>query len=191
MIAKQKLVIAITGASGSIYAKRLLHYLALASQNIELEVGIVVSDNAQIVWQQELNELPQFVFPVFSSQDFFAPFASGSARYQQMVIVPCSMGTLGRIAHGISDSLITRAADVMLKEHRKLICVIRETPLNLIHIKNMKLITSAGGLILPAVPSFYTNPQTIEQLIDTVVFRILDQLSIPHNGLRWGDILQP
>ena len=189
MNSPRKIIVAITGASGSIYAKRLLEYLFEYSQKVDLEVSIVISDNARVVWQQELSETPQFRFPVYPRRNFSAPFASGSAHYETMVIVPCSMGTLGRIAHGISDDLTTRAADVILKERRNLICVVRDTPFNLIHIENMRQITLAGGVILPAAPAFYTNPTTIEQLVDTVVFRILDHLKIPNNSARWGDNL--
>jgi len=143
---KKKIVVSITGASGSIYAKRLLHYLDKCE---DVEVGIVCSKNAADVWKQELKEemiLPER-FTVYERSNYFAPFASGSAKFMYMVICPCSMGTLGRIAHGISDDLTTRAADVILKERRKLICVVRDTPLNLIHIENMRTMTVSGGII--------------------------------------------
>ncbi len=180
-----KIVVAITGASGSIYAKQLLTQLALFP---EVEVGIVMSKNAPDVWKQEIGEEMVFSprFKVYERTDYFAPFASGSAKYMQMVIVPCSMGTLGRIAQGISDDLTTRAADVMLKERRKLICVIRDTPLNLIHIENMRTVTMAGGIIMPAAPSFYSRPTTLEELADTVVQRIIDQLGLEGEAYRWG-----
>ena len=183
MSEKKKIVVAITGASGSIYAKRLLEKL---SRQDQIEIAVVLSKNAQTVWKAELEEPMEIPFPVFDRHDFFAPFASGSARYMQMVIVPCSMGTLGRIAHGISDDLITRAADVILKERRQLICVLRDTPYGLIQIENMRKITLAGGLILPASPSFYSRPQTIENLADTVVDRILDQMGASPDTYRWG-----
>jgi len=126
-------------------------------------------------------------YTVYAKQDFFAPFASGSARYTEMIIVPCSMGTLGRIAAGTSDDLITRAADVMLKERRRLICVIRDTPLNLIHIRNMQTITEAGGIIMPAAPSFYSRPKDFNELADTVVFRIIDMMGLEKNSFRWSE----
>lgn len=180
----KKIIVAITGASGSIYAQRLLAQLA---ELPDLEVGVVLSKNAPDVWAQELQTELSLPFPTYDRQNYFAPFASGSARYTYMVIVPCSMGTLGRIAAGFSDDLITRAADVILKERRKLICVVRDTPLNLIHIENMATVARAGGMILPAVPSFYSRPDSIEALVDTVVHRIIDQLDIDFRSYRWGE----
>lgn len=183
---KRKIVIAVTGASGSIYAFRLLKILENQSQ---LELGLVMSKNAKEVWKLEIGEgLPSFSsIKTYNFDDYYAPFASGSSKYEALVIVPCSMGTIGRIAHGFSDDLITRTADVMLKEKRKLICVIRDTPLNLIHLKNLVLIAEAGGLILPAAPSFYSKPQNIEQLVDTVVHRIIDHLNLDIQTFRWGE----
>lgn len=181
---KKKIVLAITGASGSIYAQRMLHFLAEVE---DLELGIVLSKNAPDVWKHELGEDFDTHFPVFERSNYMAPFASGSARYMHMAIVPCSMGTLGRIASGFSDDLITRAADVMLKERRKLICMIRDTPLNLIHIDNMRTVTQAGGIILPAIPSFYSHPKTPEEIADTVVHRILDLMEIYPTTYRWGE----
>jgi len=177
-------VVAVTGASGSLYAKRLFGYLA---QIPDLEVGVVLSRNALDVWRHELQEEPEIPFPRYELGDYRAPFASGSAQYRHMVILPCSMGTLGRIAGGISDDLIGRAADVVLKERRQLICCVRDTPLNLIHIENMRTVTLAGGIIVPAMPSFYSRPQTLEQLADTVVHRVLDLLGLPIKGYRWGE----
>lgn len=184
MTMKKKIVLAITGASGSIYAQRLLMYL---SQVPDIEVGIVLSKNARDVWQHELGSAPELPFPLYDLSDYRAPFASGSAQYRHMVILPCSMGTLGRIASGISDDLIGRAADVILKERRQLICCIRDTPLSLIHIENMRTVTLAGGIIVPAMPSFYSRPQTFEALADTVVHRVLDLLQIPIPAYRWGE----
>lgn len=180
----KKIVIAITGASGSVYAERLLGYLAPIEG---IEVGVVLSQNAADVWIHELQKPVDIPFRVYDLKDYRAPFASGSAKYTYMVIVPCSMGTLGRIASGFSDDLITRAADVVLKERRKLICVVRDTPMNLIHIENMRTLTLAGGMILPAIPSFYSRPQSMEELVDTVVHRILDQLDLPVSTYRWGE----
>ncbi|MFZ9588696.1 MAG: UbiX family flavin prenyltransferase, partial [Chitinophagaceae bacterium] len=124
--------------------------------------------------------------PVYNKHDFSAPFASGSGRFDTMIIIPCSMGTLGRIASGASNNLITRAADVILKEKRKLICVARETPYNLIHIRNMETITLAGGIICPATPSFYSQPKTIEEVASTVVDRVLDLACFEIKSFRWG-----
>lgn len=183
---KKKIAIAITGASGSIYAQRLINLL---STHKDIELGLVLSKNAKEVWKLEIGEpfqAPEFI-KVYEFNDYFAPFASGSSKYEALVIVPCSMGTIGRIAHGLSDDLITRAADVMLKEKRKLICVIRDTPLNLIHLKNLVAIAEAGGLILPAAPSFYSKPKNIEELVDTVVHRIMDHLNIEIKTFRWGE----
>ena len=184
---KKKIVVAITGASGSIYAKMLLDKLPLLENQIE-EVGIIMSENAKEVWQFELGnrDFEQIEFTFYEKNNFMAPFASGSAKFDTMVIVPCSMGTLGRIASGLSDDLLTRAADVVLKERRKLILVTRETPLNLIHINNMKTVTEAGGIICPASPSFYNRPQTIQDVAETVVNRVLDLAGLQIDSYRWG-----
>ncbi|MFN7708131.1 MAG: UbiX family flavin prenyltransferase [Sphingobacteriia bacterium] len=182
----RKIVVAVTGASGSLYARRLLHHLAQLGTQQPLEVGVVLSKNARDVWQYELGEAPNLPFQVYERDNFFAPFASGSARYMDMVIVPCSMGTLGRIAHGFSDDLITRAADVILKEHRRLICILRDTPYSIIHIENMRRATEAGAIMLPASPSFYSRPETFEQLADTVVHRALDLMGFSPDTYRWG-----
>jgi flavin prenyltransferase len=185
----QKIVIAITGASGSIYAKVLLTKLSLLSDQIE-ELSVVLTENAKSVWQTELGDesYKNFNVKYYSQQDFNAPFASGSGQYSTMIIVPCSMGTLGRIAGGISNDLITRAADVILKERRKLICVARDTPYNLIHIRNMETITLAGGIICPATPSFYSLPKTIEEVAATVVDRIIDIAGLKQESYRWGKL---
>jgi 4-hydroxy-3-polyprenylbenzoate decarboxylase len=183
----KKIVVAITGASGSIYAKNLLDKLiTLQSQWVELSV--VMTENARQVWQTELeNEsYRDYHLQFYDTMDFFAPFASGSGKYDTMIIIPCSMGTLGRIASGISNDLITRAADVVLKERRRLICVARETPYNLVHIRNMETITLAGGIICPATPSFYSKPKTIEEAAATVVDRVLDLAGLDISTFRWG-----
>lgn len=182
----KKIVVAITGASGSIYAKLLLDKLKQLDQYEEL--AIVMTDNAKQVWQTELNNTSyeNYPFKNFGTSDFTAPFASGSGQYDTMIIIPCSMGTLGRIASGISNDLISRAADVVLKERRKLICVIRDTPYNLIHIRNMETVTLAGGIICPAAPSFYSKPATIEQIALTVVDRVLDLAGFDIKTFRWG-----
>ena len=184
----QKIVVAITGASGSIYAKLLLTKLLLLKEYCS-EPAVVITENAKQVWQTELgnDDYKNLNVKFYTQQDFTAPFASGSGQYDTMIIIPCSMGTLGRIAGGISNDLITRAADVILKERRKLICVARDTPYNLIHIKNMETITLAGGIICPATPSFYSNPKTIEEVAGTVVDRVLDLAGLPNKTFRWGE----
>ena len=183
----KKIVIAITGASGSVYAANLLDKLC-AANNQWTELAVVLTDNAREVWKTELGNESYNHYPVkfYTTTDFSAPFASGSGQYDTMIIIPCSMGTLGRIASGISNDLITRAADVILKEKRKLICVIRDTPYNLIHIRNMETVTLAGGIICPATPSFYSQPKTIEQVAATVVDRVLDLAGFDIKTFRWG-----
>jgi flavin prenyltransferase len=182
-----KIVVAITGASGSVYAKLLLDKLIQLKAQWQ-ELSVVMTENAKQVWQTELeNEsYKNYELKFFGQQDFSAPFASGSGQYGCMIIIPCSMGTLGRIATGVSSDLITRSADVVLKERRKLICVIRDTPYNLIHIRNMETITLAGGIICPASPSYYSKPGTIEQAAATVVDRVLDLAQFDIKTFRWG-----
>ncbi|MEO6151361.1 MAG: UbiX family flavin prenyltransferase [Mucilaginibacter sp.] len=183
----KKIVVAITGASGAIYAKLLLDKLQQLSAQVA-EVSVVMSDNAKEVWKIELDneDYINYPFKFYSKSDFNAPFASGSARFDTMVVVPCSMGTLGRIAAGTSDDLVTRAADVILKERRKLILVARDTPLNLIHIRNMETVTLAGGIICSAVPSFYSKPQTVEEVAMTVVNRVIDLIGLDNESYRWN-----
>jgi 4-hydroxy-3-polyprenylbenzoate decarboxylase len=181
-----KLIVAITGASGSLYADRLLYYLAEARRHFPLEVGVVLSENALTVWEWELQKPFPETFVRYHHKDYFAPFASGSAGYKQMVIVPCSMGTVGRLAAGLSDDLITRAADVVLKEGGKLIVVPRETPLSVLHLENLAKLARLGVVVMPAMPSFYHRPQTVEELVDTVVLRVLDHLGIEVEQRRWG-----
>jgi 4-hydroxy-3-polyprenylbenzoate decarboxylase len=180
-----KIAVAVTGASGAIYARVLLNRLA----RTDAEVHVVWSDNARTVWKHELGDESHSSFPfkVWEKSDFFAPFASGSAGFNALIICPCSMGTLGRIATGISNDLITRAADVMLKERRTLICVVRETPYNLIQLRNMTTVTEAGGIICPATPSFYSRPQTLDEVSDTVIQRVMGLAGLPVDGYRWGE----
>ena len=182
-----KIVVAITGASGSIYANQLLNKLVALKDQWQ-ELAVVMTENAKLVWKTELENEAYNNYPVkfYTQNDFFAPFASGSGQYNSMIIIPCSMGTLGRIASGVSSDLITRAADVILKEKRKLICVVRDTPYNLIHIRNMETVTLAGGIICPATPSFYSKPATIEAVANTVVDRVLDLAGINISTFRWG-----
>ena len=193
---KHKIVVGITGASGSVYAKVLLDKLQQMRSQVA-EVGIVMSDNAKEVWDTELHPTP-FPSPkderksglkiqFYGKNDFHAPFASGSANFKTMIVCPCSMGTLARIATGVSNDLITRAADVMLKERRKLILIPRDTPLSLIHINNMKTVTEAGGIICPASPSFYSNPKSFEELASTVIDRVLDLCGLDVKMYRWGN----
>ena len=183
----RKVLIAVTGASGSIYAQLLINKLKSIKSQWD-HLALVFSDNARSVWETELGNSNHSALdlPVYEKYDFSAPFASGSGQFDTMIIIPCSMGTMGRIANGISSDLITRAADVILKERRKLICVARETPYNLIHIKNMESITLAGGIICPATPSFYSQPKTIEDVASTVVDRVIDLAGFRLDSYRWG-----
>ena len=187
-----KVVVAITGASGSIYARLLLgKILAMTGQYDEL--AMVMTENAKQVWETETRNDDYKNLPVknYSTTDFTAPFASGSGKFNTMIIVPCSMGTLGRIATGVSNDLVTRAADVVLKERRKLICVVRDTPYSLIHIRNMETVTLAGGIICPATPSFYSLPKTIDEVAATVVDRVLDLAGFDIKTFRWGGLTSP
>ncbi|MCK5821549.1 MAG: UbiX family flavin prenyltransferase [Bacteroidales bacterium] len=183
----KKIVVGITGASGAIYAHLLLKKLALLSDQYE-RVDLVLSETAREVWKYELADelLDQHLFKVWDANSFWAPMASGSSGYDTMIIIPCTMGTMGRIASGLANDLITRSADVMLKERKKLILVTRETPLSLIHIRNMETITLAGGVICPANPSYYSQPKNIEDLLGTVVDRVLDLAGIVSDGHRWS-----
>lgn len=191
MTPSKKIVVGVSGASGSIYAKKLIEKLEeYKIQNRIEDVALVFSDKAPEVWKHEIGDLnpTKFSFKTYTNYDFNAPFASGSSDFDSMVICPCSASMMGRIANGSGTDLICRAADVMLKEKRKLILVIRETPYNLIHLKNMEILTLAGALILPATPSFYSIPQTIEDVVMTVVNRILSNLHIPDkNSYHWGN----
>ena len=183
---KHKIIVAITGASGSIYAKVLLDQLVVLKDQIDA-VGIVMSKNAKDVWEFELgnDSYKKYPFKYYEKNDFMAPFASGSAQYKTMIVAPCSMGTLARIATGVSNDLLTRSADVILKERRKLILINRDTPLNLIHINNMKTITEAGGIIMPASPSFYSKPNNFEELAATVINRVIDLADLKKDSYRW------
>jgi flavin prenyltransferase len=182
-----KIVVAITGASGAIYPQLLIQKL-LGLKNQWEELSIVMSNNAKDIWKSELGNEDFTNYPVkfYDKNNFNAPFASGSARYNIMIVCPCSMGTLSRITHGVSNDLVTRAADVILKERRRLILVPRETPYSLIHIKNMETATLAGAIICPATPSFYSKPKTIEEAALTVVDRILDLAGLDISTFRWG-----
>lgn len=186
-MSKRNIVIAITGASGSVYARILFEKLLLISEQLD-EVAIVFSGNAKEIWKYELDEefIPIPPFRIYQNDDFFAPFASGSSRFDTMIVCPCSMSAVARIANGISDDLITRASDVMLKERRRLILVPREMPFSLVHIENMKSVTLAGGIICPAIPSFYHKPENMEQLLGTVVDRVLHLAEFTIASFEWG-----
>ncbi len=187
-----RLVVAVTGASGALYAVR---FLRQAARHYD-KVYVMLSDNAPAVFAQETGgslsapydaraylggDSPCDNITFLDTKDYFTPPASGSFVHDGMVIIPCSLGTLGRIAHGISNDLTTRAADVCLKERRKLILVARDTPLNLIHLRNMVAVTEAGAIVLPAMPAFYNRPQTVEDVVDTVVARVLQTLGVPQD----------
>ena len=184
---KKKIIIAVTGASGAIYANVLFNRLEKIRDQIE-EVAVVMSDNAKAVWSLELGnkDYENYGFTYYKKNDFFAPFASGSAGYDTMIVCPCSMGTIGRIAAGVSNDLLSRAADVILKERRRLILVARETPYNLIHLKNMQVITEMGGVICPASPSFYSPPKNFDELAATVVDRVLQLSGLNIESYEWG-----
>lgn len=182
----RKIILAVTGASGSIYAKNLLIRLG-SLKNPPAEIAVIFSETAKEIWEYEIGEKYKEIPPAkeFNNDSFFTPFASGSSDYDTMIICPASMGMLGRIACGTSDNLIARAADVMLKERRKLILVPRETPYNLIHIRNMETLTLAGAIICPATPSFYSRPETIDDLVNTVVERIISLAGFESDTYRW------
>jgi flavin prenyltransferase len=184
----RKIILAITGASGSVYTLKLLEKLATL-KTPPSEIAVVFSDTAKEIWEFETGQkfIPVPPEKIFENDNFYAPFASGSSSYDMMIICPASMGTVGRIANGVSDDLISRAADVMLKERRRLIMVPRETPYNLIHIRNMETVTLAGAVICPATPSFYSKPQTIDDLIMTVVDRIISLAGFEIDSYRWMD----
>lgn len=200
MTEPRRIVVCITGASGSIYARRMIHLLGAARAGglagvpprPELHVDVVASSNAPQVWAHELGEaMPESFGPGtrrWDRTDFTAPFASGSNAPDAVVVVPCSMSTLSRVAQGGGDDLVARCAEVALKERRHLVLVVRETPLSLVHLRNMVAATEAGAIVLPAVPSFYAHTETLEQAIDTVVVRALDRAGLRLPILpRWGD----
>jgi 4-hydroxy-3-polyprenylbenzoate decarboxylase len=185
-IKTRKIILAITGASGSIYAFKLLGRLHEIMAPLE-EIAVIFSDTGREIWKSEIGSEfhNEGAAKEYDNKSYLAPFASGSSQYDTMIICPASMGTTGRIANGTSDDLIARTADVMLKERRRLIIVPRETPYNLIHIDNMKKLTLAGAIICPASPSFYSNPKTIDDVVMTVVDRIIDLAGFDSKGFRW------
>src|SRR5580700_3699898 len=176
----KKIVVGITGASGAPYARRLV---ALLRARPDVELGVCISQTAPEVWALECGgDLRETIgVPIWGGRDYSAPFASGSAGWHAMVVIPCSMSTVARIAHGISDTLLTRAADVMIKERRTLIVVPRESPLSVVHLENLTTLARAGALVLPAMPAFYGRPETLEQATDTVVARLFDHLGLEHD----------
>ncbi len=179
-MAQRQIIVAITGASGAPYARRLLQVL----QELEVGLHVVASDVGRGVYRMETgrfleDDLAEGI-RIYREGDFWAPIASGSTPVSAMVIVPCSMGTLAAVAHGISQNLIHRAADVCLKENRRLVLVPRETPLNRVHLANMLMVHQAGAIVLPPMPGFYHRPRSLEEVIDFVAGRILDQLGLPH-----------
>ena len=185
---QHKLVVAVTGASGALYAKVLFDKLQTLQGQLA-DAGVVFSPHTKHVWEHELGnrEYLNIPFKVYAPMDFTAPFASGSARYNAMIVCPCSMGTLARIATGVSGDLTARAADVILKERRRLILVTRDTPLNLIQLNNMRTVTEAGGIVCPASPSFYSRPDTFEKLAATVIDRVLELAGFEVKTYRWND----
>lgn len=188
MAAKKKIIIAVGGSSGSIYAKVLLDRLLSLREQWEA-VGVIMSDNAKFNWEYELgqSDFKDYPFDFYEKNDFMAPFASGSAQYQQMIVCPCSMGLLARIAQGISNDLTTRAADVILKERRRLILVPRDAPYSSLHLKNMLQLSEWGAIICPASPSFYSRPKSFEELASTIVDRLLDLCGFDLQSYRWGE----
>ncbi|MEO7175168.1 MAG: UbiX family flavin prenyltransferase [Saprospiraceae bacterium] len=185
---KRKIVVGIGGASGAIYARQLLDGLERLIDQID-EVGVVMSENAKFNWKHELGDesYQDYDFVFYDKYDFMAPFASGSAQFDTMVVCPCSMGSLARIAQGISDDLLTRAADVILKERRKLILVPREMPFSRIHLENMLKLHDAGAIICPAIPSFYSQPRTVDAVVGTVIDRVIDLIGLKNDSFRWGE----
>ena len=179
-----RIVVGVGGASGAPYAKRLLDFLAREGAAAGVQVDLVFSTTGRQIWSHEIGGAPDYPFRTWKNQDLTAPFASGSARYDAMAIVPCSAAGLARVAHGVSTDLIGRAADVMLKERRPLVMVLRETPISLVHARAIVQAVEAGAFVMPASPSFYSRPATLEALLDTVVARVLDRMGIPNEIMR-------
>lgn len=183
-----RIVIAISGASGAPYARRLVHLLRSSERTKHVQLSLVLSRTAEQVYEHECGEPTSALgLPSFGGRDYSAAFASGSSAADAMVVIPASMSSIARIAHGISDDLLTRAADVMLKERKRLLVVPRELPYSSVHLENMLAITRAGALVIPASPSFYGRPVTLEDAMDTVLARVLDHLGLPNElSRRWG-----
>jgi 4-hydroxy-3-polyprenylbenzoate decarboxylase len=183
---KRKIVLAITGASGSIYAKTLIDKIQKLESPPE-EIAVILSSTGRDIWMDEVGQpfVPTGTTKEYDNNTYYAPFASGSSQYDTMIVCPASMGMAGRIANGLSDNLITRTADVMLKERRRLILVPREAPYNLIHLENLRKLVLAGAIVCPASPSFYSKPESIEDLVNTVVDRIIDLAGFRNDSFRW------
>ncbi len=183
---KRKIILAITGASGSIYAKTLLEKLQKLESPPE-EIAVILSSTGRDIWMDEIGHpfMPSGIMKEYDNNTYYAPFASGSSQYDTMIVCPASMGISGRIAGGLSDNLITRTADVMLKERRTLILVPREAPYSLIHVENLRKLILAGAIVCPASPSFYSKPDSIEDLINTVVDRVVDLAGFKNDSYRW------
>jgi flavin prenyltransferase len=186
-----KLVVAVSGASGAPYARRLLDFLASEGAAHGVSVDLVFTETGKQVWRQEIGHEPAYPFTIWKNRDFTAPFASGSSQYEGMVVVPCSAGAMSRIAYGVSMDLVGRAADVMLKERKKLVLCLRETPISLVHARALTAVVEAGAFVMPASPSFYSNPRDIGELVDTVVSRLLDRLGIPNDLMRRWEGMSP
>lgn len=186
----RRIVLGVSGASGAPYAERAMRFLAGPGREAGIETDVVFTKTARIVWNDEIGTDPaSYGLPLWNPGDMTAPFASGSARYDGMLILPCSAGMMARVAHGVSADLVGRAADVMLKERRPLVLVLRETPLSLIHLRNATQLAEAGATIMPAAPSFYSKPKTLDALLDTVVARALDRLGVPNELMkRWNGL---
>jgi len=192
---EKKIVVGVTGASGAIYARAIVDALIAARAKSAVRVAAVVSSTAPEVWRHEIGgdlreHLASRDVPVFEGRDYSAPFASGSARWGAMIVAPCSMSTVAKIAHGISDDLLSRAADVMIKERRTLVLVARETPLSTIHLENLLAVARAGAVVMPASPSFYGRPTGVDEIVHTVVARALDHLGVEVPAARWGEDLR-
>ena len=185
-----KLVLGVSGASGAAYAARAMAFLAGPGRDAGIHTDVVLTKTARIVWADELGTDPaSFGLKLWNPGDYTAPFASGSARYDAMLVLPCSAGMMARIAHGVSADLVGRAADVMLKERRPLVLVLRETPLSLIHLRNATQLVEAGAVVMPAAPSFYSHPATLDALLDTVVARAFDRCGIDNDLVkRWSGL---
>ena len=186
-----KIVVGVGGASGAPYAKRLLDFLAREGPAAGVSVDLVFTTTGRQIWTHEIGSAPDYTFRTWKNQDLTAPFASGSSQYDAMCIVPCSAAGLARVAYGVSTDLVGRAADVMLKERKRLVLLLRETPISLIHARAIAQVVEAGAFVMPATPSFYSNPRTIDELVDTVVARVLDRLGIPNEMMRRWDGISP
>jgi 4-hydroxy-3-polyprenylbenzoate decarboxylase len=186
-----KLVVAVSGASGAPYARRLLDFLAASGDAHAVSVDLVFTETGKQVWRHEIGAEPSYPFRTWKNRDFTAPFASGSAQYDAMAVVPCSAGALARIAYGVSTDLVGRAADVMLKERKRLVLCLRETPMSLVHARAVVQALEAGAIVMPASPSFYSGPEDVGALVDTVVARLLDRLGVPNDLMRRWEGLAP